>query len=85
MSRQLQAAFGLRREEVIKFQSSYADRGDRIAFKGSWTKGGRERTVPLTTTAQRDALQAAHHLVGTGSLVPANKTYIQQRHIYDGQ
>lgn len=85
MSLQLQAAFGLRREEAIKFQPSYADRGDHIALKGSWTKGGRERTVPITTTGQRDVLQAAHRLAGTGSLIPANKTYIQQRHIYDGQ
>ena len=85
MSLQLQAAFGLRREEAIKFQPSYADRGDHIALKGSWTKGGRERTVPITTTEQRDALHAAHRLAGTGSLIPANKTYIQQRHVYDGQ
>ena len=85
MSLQLQAAFGLRREEAIKFQPSYADRGDHIALKGSWTKGGRERTVPITTTEQRDALQAAHCLAGAGSLIPANKTYIQQRHVYDGQ
>jgi hypothetical protein len=41
--------------------------------------------VPVTTTEQRDALHAAHHLAGTGSLIPANKTYIQQRHVYDGQ
>lgn len=85
MSLQLQAAFGLRREEAIKFQPSYADRGDHIALKGSWTKGGRERTVPITTTEQRDALHTAHRLAGTGSLIPANKTYIQQRHVYDGQ
>ncbi len=85
MSLQLQAAFGLCREEAIKFQPSYADRGNHIALEGSWTKGGRERTVPITTTEQRDALQAAHHLAGIGSLIPANKTYIQQRHVYDGQ
>ena len=85
MSLQLQAAFGLRREEAIKFQPSYADRGDHIALKGSWTKGGRERIVPVTTTEQRDVLQAAHRLAGKGSLIPAHKTYIQQRHIYDGQ
>lgn len=85
MSLQLQVAFGLRREEAIKFQPSYADRGDHITLKGSWTKGGRERTVPITTTEQRGVLQAAHHLAGTGSLIPANKTYIQQRHVYDGQ
>lgn len=85
MSLQLQAAFGLRREEAIKFQPSYADRGDHIALKGSWTKGGRERTVPVITAEQRDVLQAAHHLAGTGSLIPAKKTYIQQRQVYDGQ
>jgi site-specific recombinase XerC len=85
MSLQLQAAFGLRREEAIKFQPSYADRGDHIALKGSWTKGGRERTVPVITAEQRDVLQAAHHLAGTGSLIPADKTFIQQRHVYDGQ
>ncbi len=85
MSLQLQAAFGLRREEAIKFQPSYADRGDHIALKGSWTKGGRERIVPITTTEQRDVLHAAHRLAGKGSLIPAHKTYIQQRHIYDGQ
>ena len=85
MSLQLQAVFGLRREEAIKFQPSYADRGDHLALKGSWTKGGRERTVPITTSEQREVLQAAHHLAGAGSLIPAHKTYIQQRHVYDGQ
>ncbi|AZC65640.1 integrase domain-containing protein [Pseudomonas chlororaphis] len=85
MSLQLQAVFGLRREEAIKFQPSYADRGDHLALKGSWTKGGRERTVPITTPEQREVLQAAHHLAGAGSLIPAHKTYIQQRHVYDGQ
>lgn len=85
MSLQLQAAFGLRREESIKFQPSYADRGDYIALKGSWTKGGRERIVPITIAEQRDVLHAAHRLAGTGSLIPAHKTFIQQRHVYDGQ
>ena len=85
MSLQLQAAFGLRREESIKFQPSYADLGDHIALKGSWTKGGRERTVPITTPKQRAVLNDAHRLAGNGSLIPAHKTYIQQRHVYDGQ
>ncbi len=34
MSLRLQAVFGLRREESIKFQPCYADRGDHIAIKG---------------------------------------------------
>ncbi|WKN22038.1 phage integrase N-terminal domain-containing protein [Azotobacter vinelandii] len=85
MSLRLQAAFGLRREESIKFQPRYADHGDHIAIKGSWAKGGRDRTVPITTPEQRTALDEAHRLAGLGSLIPANKTYIQQRHVYDGQ
>lgn len=85
MSLQLQQAFGLRREESIKFQPRYADRGDQIALKGSWTKGGRERTVPITTAEQRRVLDQAHQLAGAGSLIPAHKSFIQQRNTYDGQ
>src|SRR5277367_3474835 len=85
MSLELQQQFGLRREECIKFQPRYADRGDHIALKGPWTKGGRPRTVPIARAEQRTVLDAAHQLVGAGSLIPAHKTYIQQRHTYDGQ
>lgn len=85
MSLVLQQAFGLRREESIKFQPRYADQGDRIVLKGSWTKGGRPRAVPITTAQQRAVLDAAHRIAGAGSLVPPDKTYIQQRHTYDGQ
>lgn len=85
MSLRLQAAFGLRREESIKFQPRYADHDDHIAIKGAWAKGGRDRTVPITTPEQRTVLDEAHRLAGLGSLIPAHKTYIQQRHVYDGQ
>lgn len=85
MSLALQQAFGLRREESIKFQPRYADRGNCLALKGSWTKGGRPRTIPISTSEQRAVLNAAHRLVGSGSLIPAQKTYIQQRQTYDGQ
>ncbi|CAB3821620.1 hypothetical protein LMG26854_01496 [Achromobacter aegrifaciens] len=85
MSLRLQAVFGLRREESIKFQPRYADRGDHIAIKGSWAKGGRDRTVPIMTPEQRAVLDEAHQLSGSGSLIPTHKTYIQQRHVYDGQ
>jgi hypothetical protein len=85
MSLALQQAFGLWREESVKFQPSYADRGDRIVLKGPWTKGGRPRTIPITTAQQRAVLDQTHRLVGAGSLIPANKTYIQQRHAYDFQ
>ena len=37
------------------------------------------------TPEQRAVLDEAHQLSGSGSLIPAHKTYIQQRHVYDGQ
>lgn len=84
-SLELQRVFGLRREESIKFQPHYADQGDHLKIKGSWTKGGRERVIPIITSEQRAALDFAHKLVGVRSLIPAEKTYIEQRHVYDRQ
>ena len=40
MSLRLQAAFGLRRGESIKIRPEWADRGNHIALKDTWTKGG---------------------------------------------
>ena len=51
MSLELQQAFGLRREEAIKFIPDYADRRDHIVLKESWTKGGKERIVPVLPAA----------------------------------
>ena len=53
LSIRLQAAFGLRREESIKFSPSYAVKDDHIRLKPSWTKGGRARTVPIRDDEQR--------------------------------
>ncbi|CAM3859585.1 integrase-like protein [Kerstersia gyiorum] len=85
MSLELQAAFGLRRQECIKFSPSYADRGDRLMLKSSWTKGGKDREVPILTASQREVLNRAHQMVGNNSLIPTEKRYIQQQHVYDGQ
>jgi site-specific recombinase XerD len=84
MSLELQQAFGLRREEAMKFQPSFADRGDHLVLKASWTKGGRERTIPVRTEAQRDVLIRARRLAGLGSLIPSNRNYRQQMRIYEG-
>ena len=84
MSLELQQAFGLRREEAIKFQPSFADRGDYLVLKASWTKGGRERTIPIHTEAQRDVLNRARRLAGLGSLIPSNRNYVQQLRVYEG-
>jgi integrase len=85
MSLRLQQAFGLRREEAIKFRPSYADRGDRILLKGSWTKGGRERSIPIIQPAQRVLLEEASVLAGAGSLIPAHRTYVEQLRLYEGE
>ena len=41
LSLRLQEAFGLRREESIKLRPTWADRGDVLHLKDSWTKGGK--------------------------------------------
>jgi hypothetical protein len=83
-SLELQQAFGLRREESIKFMPSYADQGDHIVLKPSWTKGGKARTLPIRTAEQREVLDRAHMLAGKGSLIPSDRNYIQQLRIYEG-
>ena len=83
MSLRLQQAFGLRREEALKIQCRLADRGDHLQLKASWTKGGRERTVPIRTSEQRDLLEEAKQLAGLGSLIPGGRQYIEQLRIYE--
>lgn len=85
MSLELQREFGLRREEAIKFQPAYADRADRLVLRGSWTKGGRPREVPIATLTQRDVLARAHELAGKGSLIPPQRSYVEQLRIYEKQ
>ena len=85
LSLQLQKAFGLRREEAIKFQPGFADRGEHILLKASWTKGGKERTVPIRNTEQRALLDRINRAIGNGSLIPADRNYVQQLRIYERQ
>ena len=83
MSLELQLAFGLRREEAIKFSPSFADRGDHLTLKDSWTKGGKARVIPVRTEAQRAVLDRVHRLAGRGSLIPARRDYRQQLRTYE--
>ena len=83
MSLRLQQAFGLRREEALKIQPRWADRGDHLQLKASWTKGGRERSVPIRTQEQRALLEQAKRLAGFGSLIPRGRQYIVQLKIYE--
>ena len=85
MSLELQQAFGLRREEAIKFIPSFADCGDHITLKSTWTKGGKERDVPVRSDEQRSALKRAHQLAGNGSLIPQDRNYVQQLRVYERQ
>lgn len=78
---ELQKQFGLRREEAMKFQPSYAlggydiNNADVIRIKPSWAKGGRAREIPITNDAQRAALKKSLLLAGDGSLIPGDSTY----------
>lgn len=85
-SLRLQQEFGLRREESMKFQVSFADRESEIVLKASWTKGGRARTIPVRTESQRELLNEIHafcRLNHTKSLIPREKTYYQQLKAYE--
>ena len=82
-SLRLQDAFGLRREESMKFQPVFALDGQTIEnakyirLKDSWTKGGRPRTIPLSNEKQRQELRHAYVLAlkNGGSMIPKEKSY----------
>ncbi|MFK8051265.1 MAG: phage integrase N-terminal domain-containing protein [Halioglobus sp.] len=81
----LQREFGLRREEAMKFQPVYADRGHHLELKASWCKGSREREIPIRTESQREALAYAHKVAGTGSLIPRDKNYVEHMRTFENQ
>ena len=85
LSIRLQAAFGLRREEAIKFNPSYAVQDDHIKLKSSWTKGGRARTVPITNDFQHRLLAEVRVLARGGALIPPHLNYVKQLHRYEKQ
>jgi hypothetical protein len=85
LSIRLQAAFGLRREESIKFSPCYAVRDHHIRLKSSWTKGGRARTVPITTEEQRKLLDEVSDLAKGGALIRPELNYVEHLHRYERQ
>ena len=85
LSVEMQRAFGLRREEAMKVRVAWADRGTHLKLEGSWTKGGRERTVPIRTGAQRELLGRVRTLTGSGSLIPEGSKYIEHLKLYENQ
>jgi len=85
MSLRLQEAFGLRREESIKVQPGWADRGDVLVLKSTWTKGGKEREIPIIKETQRELLNQAKVLADKGSLIPVEMSYIDQLNRFKAQ
>lgn len=82
---ELQRALGLRREECLKFQPSYAmaTGPDKIQLKASWCKGGRAREIPILTDYQREVLARAAALAGVGSMIPKEMSYVQRLKQYE--
>lgn len=78
LSLKLQEVFGLRRAESIKFNASWADKGDKIVLKKSWCKGGKEREVIIRNEKQRKVLDEVRVFTKFGSLIPKELTYVQQ-------
>ena len=85
MALRLEEAFGLRREEAIRFSPSYADRGSKIVLKASTTKGGRPREIPVLTDSQRRLLDEARVFAGGGAIIPGHRNYKQQLDVYERQ
>ncbi len=85
MALRLQSAFGLRREEAIKFSPRYADRGDRIVVKAATAKGGRAREVPILKDSQRRLLDETRRLAGGGAMIRPDRNYADQRRVYEEQ
>ena len=82
---ELQRAFGLRREEAIKIKPRQADQGAVLVLQESWTQGGRSRTVPIRTAAQRDVLERAKALAGSGALRPPAWRSSDQWQVYESE
>ena len=76
----LQKEFGVRRKEAILVQPWRSERKDgrpatHLVLHGDCTKGGRPRSIPIRTEAQRSAYERALATAGSGSLCPPGRTY----------
>jgi site-specific recombinase XerD len=83
LSLELQQAFGLRREECMKFMPSVAIQGDKLVLKGTWCKGGRPREIPILTDGQRELLARVAAVAGKGSMIPPETNYRKWLNVYE--
>ena len=79
---ELQQEFGLRRQESLLFRPTYADQQNYIKLKGSWTKGGRPREIPITTPYQRELLNLTRTIAGGGSMIPNDRSLVNWLEVY---
>ncbi len=79
----MEAAFGLRREEVLKMRPAIADAGGRLMLRASWCKGGRYREIPITHPRQRELLDQVKQVCGDGSLIGDGRNYLQAVKAYE--
>ncbi len=80
LSLRLQEHFGLRREESAKIIPLDALSLTHLKLTASWTKGGRERSIPIENIEQGDLIADLEDYVGTHgrtSLIPPNMSYRQ--------
>ncbi len=80
-----QSLFGVRREESMKTNFVFADRGNQLFLMNRWCKGKVERSIPILTQEQRDFVDKMKDKYGNNSLIPANRTYKEHLQIYKNQ
>ena len=56
-----------------------------LPLQASWTKGGKERDIPICTEEQRALLDEARQFAGSGSLIPAELSYRDQLNRFKAQ
>jgi integrase len=83
MQLELQRVFGLRMAEAAQLRPHLADKGSYLSVCHG-TKGGRDRTVPISTVEQREVLERAKALVvdRTKSLIPDRYSWAAWRQHY---
>ena len=84
----LQKEFGLRREECLKIIPSKAlytdlDGKKSLILDSLWTKGGVGRKITIRNESQFHSIENAKVVAEGKSLIPHDKSYIQQRRFYD--
>lgn len=80
LSLRLQEHFGLRREESAKIIPLDALSLTHLNLSASWTKGGRERSIPISNIEQSELIADLEDYVGEygrTSLIPPSMSYRQ--------